>query len=65
MKSLSCFVPFTILALTAFSKPITPRDVSEDLIPQFDFQPGLNPTGMFFPSTEHYLNGVLTRLFMH
>jgi hypothetical protein len=46
MKSLSQFLPFTILALTAFSKPITLRDVDPELIPPFDFQRGLNPTGM-------------------
>ncbi|KAF8269395.1 hypothetical protein EI94DRAFT_1725344 [Lactarius quietus] len=38
-------VPFAVLVVTVSSRPISQRDVNENLIPQFGFQSGLNPTG--------------------
>ncbi|KAI9450226.1 hypothetical protein BJY52DRAFT_198943 [Lactarius psammicola] len=45
MKLLSSIVPLAVLAVTVSSIPISRRDVNEDLIPQFGFQSGVNPTG--------------------
>jgi hypothetical protein len=45
MKFLSNFAPFPILVVAVLSNPVTRRDVNVDLVPQFGFQAGLNPTG--------------------
>ncbi|KAI0247593.1 hypothetical protein BJV78DRAFT_1133043 [Lactifluus subvellereus] len=45
MKFLSNLVPLPILVVAVFSTPITRRDVNVELVPQFGFQAGLNPTG--------------------
>jgi len=45
MKFLSNIVLLAVLAVTVSSIPISRRDVNEALIPQFGFQPGVNPTG--------------------
>jgi hypothetical protein len=45
---LSNIVLLAVLAVTVSSIPISRRDVNEALIPQFGFQPGINPTGTLF-----------------
>ena len=58
MKFLSKIVPLAVLAVTVSSTPISRRDVNDALIPQFGFQPGVNPTGTLFTYLGNMLNGI-------